>query len=98
MSSNMNVSDALPELLDVVDVRIRPAVGSSSLSSSVSAGPASALQSDAMTLDMNRMAIAVDLQECCLPPGWRARYSPHHRKVCYFHESGMQQWTHPSAP
>ncbi|OQS02036.1 hypothetical protein THRCLA_21523 [Thraustotheca clavata] len=78
------------ELLELIDIRIRPPVGGQ---------PCNVIRVDDanhVTLGISQMTLSINHEECCLPPGWSARYSPEHQRVCFYHESGRMQWTHPS--
>ncbi|ETV93884.1 hypothetical protein H310_12229 [Aphanomyces invadans] len=92
-------------LLQVLDITIKhvnmPSTrsdggGVASGNNSPIRGPAYAFETDPITHNMQRMALGVDVNECCLPPGWTARFSPTKQRVCFIHEaSGAMQFTHP---
>ncbi|KAF0724800.1 hypothetical protein AaE_009755 [Aphanomyces astaci] len=64
--------------------------------SPVHRGPAYVFETDPITHNMQRMTLGFDVNECCLPPGWTARFSPSKQRVRFTHEaSGAIQYTHP---
>ncbi|KAG9409695.1 hypothetical protein AC1031_020008 [Aphanomyces cochlioides] len=95
-----------PDLMQVLDITIKHVAlpannvppSRQGVSPSSVRGPAYAFETDPLSHNMQRMALGVDVNECCLPPGWSARYSPSKQRVCFIHEaSGTIQYTHPAA-
>ncbi|KAF0686581.1 Aste57867_21624 [Aphanomyces stellatus] len=102
----MNNGSNNDELLQVLDISIKHVTHNSNIDPSGGVGvggspvrgPAYVFETDPLTHNMQRMALGVDVTECCLPPGWSARFSPTKQRVCFIHEaSGTIQFTHPGA-